>query len=385
MTPTSTPRRPITGRARTLVSLLLAGGLAATTAACSGDSEAAPTTPPETVPETTEAPATTGEETTTTTTEATATTDAATTTEAATTTTEAIIPRMPLTGQPLEFGQVPPDRPALVVKIDNNPAARPQSGLNAADIVFEEIVEVGTRFAAVFHNASANPVGPIRSGRTQDVDLLGGLQAPLFAWSGGNGGVTRAIADSDFIDTYHSAPRGTYRRQGNNGAPHNLYSDTDALWALTTPEAGRPIPLFSYLPPGEAPAGNPATRAEVRMDSDNVLWEYDPASNAYWRSTNGRRHDDANDGQQLNAANVVILDTPYRPSVVDRRSPEAVTIGGGPATVLSGGTVRTGSWLRNTRTDGIALFADDGTAIELLPGRTWVELHDPVDPAPAIS
>ena len=119
--------------------------------------------------------------------------------------------------------------------------------MNAADIVFEEIVEVGTRFAAVFHCASANPVGPIRSGRTQDVDLLGGLQRPLFAWSGGNAGVTRAIADSDFIDTYHSAPRGTYRRQGNNGAPHNLYSDTDALWALTTPEAGRPVPLFSYL------------------------------------------------------------------------------------------------------------------------------------------
>ena len=48
--------------------------------------------------------------------------------------------------------------------------------------------------------------------------------------------------------------------------------------------------------------------------------------------------------------------------------------------VLSGGTVRTGNWLRNTRTDGIALFADDGTVIELLPGRTWVELRDPVDP-----
>jgi hypothetical protein len=87
----------------------------------------------------------------------------------------------------------------------------------------------------------------------------------------------------------------------------------------------------------------------------------------------------------LNAANVVILDTPYRPSYVDRRSPEAVTIGGGVATVLSGGTVRTGHWLRNTRTDGIALFADDGTTIELLPGRTWVELRDPADPAPVVS
>ena len=376
MTPTRTTPRPPAGRAKTLAALLLVGGLTAVASACSGDSEAAQTTAESTVPETTEEPTTTRKATTTT---------EATTTLPPTTTTEPVIARMPLTGQPLEFGQLPPDRPALVVKIDNNPVARPQSGLNSADIVFEEIVEVGTRFAAVFHSGNANPVGPIRSGRTQDVDLLGGLQRPLFAWSGGNAGVTRAIAESDFIDTFHSAPRGTYRRQGNNKAPHNYYSDTDALFALTTPEAGRPVPMFSYLKPGVAPAGSPATRAEVRMDSDNVLWEYDPASNAYWRTTNGRAHSDANGGEQVNAANVVILDTPYRPSYVDRRSPEAVTIGGGPAMVLSGGTLRTGSWLRNTRTDGIALFADDGTTIELLPGRTWVELRDPADPVPAIS
>ena len=281
---------------------------------------------------------------------------------------------------------MPPDRPALVVKIDNNPAARPQSGLNAADIVFEEIVEVGTRFAAVFHNASANPVGPIRSGRTQDVDLLGGLQAPLFAWSGGNAGVTRAIADSDFIDTYHSAPRGTYRRQGNNGAPHNLYSDTDALWALTTPEAGRPIPLFSYLPPGEAPAGNPATPAP------RCAWTATTCCGSTTRPptpTGARRMAGVTTTPTTASSSTRRTSSsstrPTGRAYVDRRSPEAVTIGGGPATVLSGGTVRTGSWLRNTRTDGIALFADDGTAIELLPGRTWVELHDPVDPAPAIS
>ena len=380
MTPIPTRPRPPAGRAKSLASLLLVGSLAAIAAGCSGDSEAAETTAAPTVPETTEAPTTTRK--TTTTTDATTTTT--TTTLPPTTTTEPVIPRMPLTGVPLEFGQGAPDRPALVVKLDNNPKARPQSGLNSADIVFEEIVEVGTRFAAVFHTTSANPVGPIRSGRTQDIDLLGGLQRPLFAWSGGNAIVTRAIAESDFIDTYHRAPRGTYRRQGNNGSPHNLYSDTDALWALTPPEAGRPVPLFSYLKPGVAPAGSPVSRAEIRMDSDNVVWEWSPEIQAFVRSTNGSPHNDANTNERVNATNVVILDTPYRPSYADRNSPEAVTIGGGAATVLSGGTVRTGHWLRNTRTDGIALFADDGTTIELLPGRTWVELRDPLDPAPVL-
>ena len=118
-------------------------------AACNGSGQAANTEAP---PPTTERPSTTAEapattEASTTTTEAPTTT----TTAAPTTTTELVVARMPLTGVPLEFGQAAPDRPALVVKIDNNPRARPQSGLNSADIVFEEIVEDGTRFAAVFH------------------------------------------------------------------------------------------------------------------------------------------------------------------------------------------------------------------------------------------
>ena len=75
---------------------------------------------------------------------------------------------MPLTGLPIEDPALAA-RSALVVKIDNHPEARPQSGLNQADIVFEENVEHLTRFAAVFQSQAPDPVGPIRSGRTQDV------------------------------------------------------------------------------------------------------------------------------------------------------------------------------------------------------------------------
>ena len=132
--------------------------------------------------------------------------------------------------------------------------------------MFEEIVEVGTRFAAVFHSGDANPVGPIRSGRTQDVDLLSGLHQPLFAWSGGNAGVTRAIADSDFIDLNPSSAAGHVLPRTAACAPHNLFSDTDALWAQATPEAGRPTPLFSYLDAGRR-AGRAPT-VTPRRDAD---------------------------------------------------------------------------------------------------------------------
>ncbi len=109
------------------------------------------------------------------------------------------VPVYPLTGLPVTDAAAAA-RPAMVVKIDNNKRARPQSGLNEADIVFEEIVEAQTRFAAVFHSQGSDPVGPIRSGRTQDIDLLGSLNQPLFVWSGGNPSVTKAIEASDFVD-----------------------------------------------------------------------------------------------------------------------------------------------------------------------------------------
>jgi hypothetical protein len=368
---------------RRLLGVGLVGALALVAGACGDDDDAAETT----VPQTTEAPETTVAETTIPeTTVAAPTTVAPTTLPPAPTTTEAAIPRMPLTGVPLEYGQVAPDRPALVVKIDNNPRARPQSGLNEADLVFEEVVEAGTRFAVVFHSGDSNPVGPIRSGRTQDIDMLGGLNQPLFAWSGGNAIVTRAIADSDFIDLNPNGHAGLYRRQGNNGKPHNFYSDTDKLFAAAGPEAtGRPVPLFSYFKPGEAPTGAPASRAEIKMDSDTVVWDFDPTFGGYLRSTNGRPHNDGLNNQRVSTTNVVILETPYRPSYADRNSPEAITLGGGRAWIVSGGVVREGSWLRTARTDGFALFDATGAAIPLLPGRTWIELADPVDGVPAIS
>ena len=162
----------------------------------------------------------------------------ATTLAEPTTTTTTLPPIVaPLTGLPVDAEIT---RPALVVKIDNHPKARPQWGLNQADIVFEENVEMLTRFAAVFHTNGSDPVGPIRSGRKQDVDLLESFNSPLFAWSGGNSEVTKLIRASTMIDLSHSSANqeGGYRREGSRSAPHNLLADTSKLWTLA-PEIGR--------------------------------------------------------------------------------------------------------------------------------------------------
>ena len=78
-------------------------------------------------------------------------------------------------------------RPALAVKIENSVDARPQSGLNAADVVWEEVVEGGiTRFVAVYHSTLPPEIGPIRSVRPMDAAIAGPLHG-LFAFSGGQG------------------------------------------------------------------------------------------------------------------------------------------------------------------------------------------------------
>jgi hypothetical protein len=373
-------------RTRRLIALTAAAALTGLSAACSGGGEAASTTtdttpvtePVETAAPTTETPTTPA--TTPPTTAAPTTTEATTTTTAApTTTTIPAVPRLPLTGQPLGDGVTDPDRAAMVVKIDNVGRARPQTGLNQADIVFEEIVEGrATRFAAVFHSQGSNPVGPIRSGRTQDVDLLSGLNQPLFVWSGGNRGVVAAIEDSDFISLNATGrPPATGFFRTDRPKPHNLYNNTDPLWQQVTLALGRPTALFDYVEPGASAAGELRSWVQVQMGGNQVRWEWDPGSGTYLRSQGGRAHE-LTDGR-ASADNVVVMVTGYRPSSVDARSPEAITVGSGFAFVFSGGHYQVGTWARANNTAPITLTAPDGAPIELEPGRTWVELADALD------
>ena len=91
-------------------------------------------------------------------------------------------------------------RPAFFVKIDNHQLARPQWGINQADVVFEELVEGNiTRFAAIFHSRNVADIGPVRSARTGDFDLLRNLNTPLFGNSGGNPTVMRLLNEVDMV------------------------------------------------------------------------------------------------------------------------------------------------------------------------------------------
>ena len=286
--------------------------------------------------------------------------------------------RMPLTGTPLESADEIPNRPALAVKIPNNPQALPQTGLNEADVVFEEIINDGiTRFAAVFHSQGSDPVGPIRSGRAQDVDILSNLNSPLLAWSGGNPGVTRVINNSTLTSLSYVGGYGNsyYRRDGRGGAPHNLFSSTDTLWELAPDEFAIPPQIFPYMLPGEVAEGDTASIIEIELDSILVRWDYDAASGRYLRSEYGEPHMSELTGQVW-ADNVVVMLVEYRQSTIDAKSPEAVTVGGGQLLIFADGVVRQGVWQRSSNLDTWNFFTDTTLSVPLglSEGRTWVEL-----------
>lgn len=324
----------------------------------------------------------------TTTTSSTTTTVKPTTTTASTTTTTTIAPtiRQPLTGAPLESAEEIIPRAALVAKIDNNPAAVPNhSGLGVADIVFEEMVEGRTtRFAAVFHSQSSDPIGPIRSGRTQDIDMFSSFNFPLFVWSGGNPNVTRAIDESALLNMGPNHASGYWRGPGR--APHDLYTSTDNIWAQTPAlQPGAPDQQFEYLEADEKFAGDPLAGARLPVGSERIEWTWNAERGQFERSQRGQPHNDSLTGR-IGATNVVVMGVAYQPSPADRRSPEAQTVGEGPVYVLSDGKVTGGVWRRETNAEPIGFYTIDGKPIALNVGNTWIELPEQavVDGTPLI-
>ena len=135
----------------------------------------------------------------------------------------------------------------------------------------------------VLHSQTPEPVGPIRSGRTQDIMLLESLNHPLFLWSGGNANVTAAINGSELVNLSPSTANGPagFYREGSRQAPHNLYASSAKAWEAAPEGLSPPPPQFTYAAAGTVPAGLPVAAADLSMEGGlDVRWEYDAASGA---------------------------------------------------------------------------------------------------------
>ena len=213
----------------------------------------------------------------------------------------------------------------------------------------------------------------------QDVALLASFNTPLFAWSGGNPGVTALIRNSPVVDLNATRGGGGYYR-GPGSSPHNLYNDTETLWAQTPEDHhGAPPQQFVYLLPEEEFVGEEVATIDVNVGFVRVRWDWDDASGTWSRSQLDTPHIDSTHGQ-IASTNVVVMSVPYGRSAIDASSPEALTVGAGDAWVFSDGQLVEGEWSRLSPEAAIQFQDDAGEPIALTPGNTWIELAN--RPAP---
>ncbi len=289
----------------------------------------------------------------------------------------AIEGRAALTGEPADATVT--SRPITAVKIDNYSRARPQFGLDVADAVIEVNVEGLTRFIALFQSELPSQVGPVRSARTADLDIVSAMNRPVFAYSGANTGVTAWIesaASSGLLVDFTALRRPCYSRNPTRPSPHNLILDAPCA-LITSPTAGPARPLWSIDGMWTAPAvvrTTPDTEFSVAMDGVKIRWAWDPATGTYLRSQDGAAHLAAS-GAQIAARNVVEIASVHVPSPVDARSPNPITVGSGAAIIHRAGRAITGTWSRVTASDPF-VFRDaaSGTPIPLDVGTTFIEL-----------
>lgn len=290
------------------------------------------------------------------------------------------VPRHPLTG--VELGSATVSGPTIAIKIDNTGAGRPQVGIASADLVFEELVEGGvTRYLAVFQTAVPEEVGPVRSGRPQDADLVAPLGG-VFVFSGvGNSNVRQIISRSGLQLVEHDTSGGTedgqfFFRSTRKPAPLNLHIEASALlegYSSLAPS----VQQFQYkTDPAEATAvvsGVEASSVRAVFSSGiESIWKWDAASGTYLKFlSNGSPDNDAN-GTQISATNVITLS----PNYIDTEGlPTAVIAGQSDrAYIATGGKLLEGRFVSKSASDPLQFTDVDGNPVYLTPGKTFILL-----------
>lgn len=327
-------------------------------------------------------PATPGSQTTQTLppTSSTATSTPTTTTvPASTTTTRPPAPVSFINGLEVEtFDQL--ERRVVAVKIDNHSRARPQSGVQEADLMIELMVEQITRFISIWHESDSEYLGPVRSGRPTDATLLQALAEPTFAISGAQDWVYDIFRATD-IRLLGQGFDGLFRISGRS-APHNLYTDTHRLRAsadeLDYPDVGPSGPIWEFGPmSGFSPA---ASSVRINFNGNIVNWEWDEETRLWLRSTGSSpsmwRARDGETGRIGVPVLVALYVEQYTAAPPGSGSsvPASRTVGSGKAFLFADGKVSEGTWTRDSQSDWFKLTDDHGEIILVPPGKVWVSL-----------
>ena len=275
----------------------------------------------------------------------------------------------PFTGEPVkQLGRV------LAVKIDNIVTARPQTGLQSADMVYIIPVEGGlTRFMAVFSSHIPSVVGPVRSARQSDLDLLRQFGRPAFAWSGATPHLVPFIERAPLVDLY-ALKVGGYYRVGFRVAPENLYANPRTL-LQEAPHASKARDIgFRF---GQQPAGGHVIRSmSVRYPATTISFRWSARAKRWLLWMDGAPGEAA-EGGQLGGKTVIIQYTRIATSRFHEyggRPPYATSVGSGRAVILRNGRAFTVHWSRPNLNSGTTFTLPDGKRMLFAPGQVWVVL-----------
>lgn len=287
-----------------------------------------------------------------------------------------------LTGDPASLGLLP-----IAVMIDDNAVARPQSGFNAASIVYQAPADGGEdRYMLVFQELVGPDIGPVRSGRPYFVNWAAEYRAG-FAHYGGDEKTRFQVIPSlngtliFNLDALAGADSG-FHRISTRVAPHNAYTSTDDLRA-TAHRLGWPAQMASgvALRPfkDDAPQATwPASGSiSVPYNTGTVGYTYDPTTNAYLRSVMGRPQLDPVNGARVIARDVVVL---FMTLSIDPQSepgyarPVLGLIGSGRSLVFRDGSVVVGTWRKSSTGDLTRFYDAHGQEVALDRGRIFIQV-----------
>ncbi|MBT2524497.1 DUF3048 domain-containing protein [Streptomyces sp. ISL-99] len=262
----------------------------------------------------------------------------------------------------------------LAVKIDNVGAARPPTGLEQADIVYLEQVEAGlSRILAVYSSDVPPVIGPVRSARESDLELLRQFDRPTLAYSGAQSRLTPLIEAAPLNALSPSEAPNAYFRGSDRPAPHNLYLRPGNI---PHPDSGTNAAEDIGLRFGPAPAGGTtANERTVRYPSASFAFTWS-ADQRRWLVEMDGAPARTTEGDRLAAATVVMQEVTVRPSDFGDRSgnrtPFTETVGSGSATVLRDGKAYDTRWSRDDAESRTTFTAPDGKRMMFASGQMWV-------------
>ncbi len=304
-------------------------------------------------------------------------------------------PVNPLTGETVSSWDLVMRRP-LAVKVENDPKARPQSGIIDADLVYEELVEGGiTRFICIYLSRDSQVIGPTRSARLSDIDITFFLN-PLLICSGGAGAVMSMIQASGLM--YIAEDASHFWRDRSRRAPHNLYTSTSLLRQYLAEKGD----TYNALPSSGLVFAEPREQSESEAEEsaggeESVMvsaassinisykstvcaasYQYDPASDTWLHSIQGAPHNDLTTGKRVAPRNVIVqyvtVTNSSQRDVTGASVPVSQVIGSGNCLVFTGGKAHHATWRKASRNVPTTFVDENGNLIPLRPGQTWIHL-----------